>query len=97
MSGWVSPRLGIRFDLSGDELRLYRPDGQRFLSYVEIAQRAEQERQRAEDERQRAEQERQRAEQSEQRVTQERQRADQAEQRAEQLANATEGNGHQSR
>lgn len=87
MNGWVSPRLGIRFDLSGEELKLYRPDGEPFLSYVEIAQRVEQERQRADQERQRADQERQRAELSEQRVTQERQRADQAEQRAEQLAN----------
>jgi len=29
---FVSPRLGIRFDLSGDEMAVYRPDGQRFLS-----------------------------------------------------------------
>lgn len=72
ISGWVSPRLCIRFDLSGDELQLYRPDGQPFLSYVGIAQQAEQERQRAE--------------QAEERVTQERQRAEEAEQRAEQLA-----------
>lgn len=36
--GWVSPRLGIRFDLTeGGELALYRPDGQRFLSYLELA------------------------------------------------------------
>ncbi|MBF2049336.1 MAG: Uma2 family endonuclease [Leptolyngbya sp. IPPAS B-1204] len=55
IENWVSPRLGIRFDLSGPELQIYRPDGQRFLSYVEIAQQAEQERQRAEQERQRAE------------------------------------------
>jgi Uma2 family endonuclease len=72
MSGWVSPRLGIRFDLAEEELQLYRPDGQPFLSYVEIAQRAEQERQRAD--------------QAEQRAEQESQRAYQAEQRAEQLA-----------
>jgi Uma2 family endonuclease len=93
MSGWVSPRLGIRFDLSGDELQLYHPNGAPFLSYVEIAQhaeqerqRAEQERQRTEQERQRTEQERQRAEQAEQLASQERDRADQAEQRAAQLA-----------
>lgn len=48
MMDWVSPHLQIRFDVSGDELQIYRPDGQRFLSYVEIAQRAEEERQRAE-------------------------------------------------
>lgn len=72
MMGWVSPRLGIRFELSEGELVIYRPDGERFATYVELAQRAEQERQekalaqqQAEQERQRAEQERQRAEQAE--------------------------------
>ena len=55
MENWVSPQLKIRFDLSADELQIFRPGGQRFLSYVEIAQRAEEERQRAENERQRAE------------------------------------------
>ncbi len=32
---WVSPRLGIRFDLSVSPMRLYRPDGQLFLSSIE--------------------------------------------------------------
>ncbi|WP_414562308.1 MULTISPECIES: Uma2 family endonuclease [unclassified Anabaena] len=48
MSGWVSPRLGIRFELSDGELLIYRPNGQRFLSYEELDQQREQERQRAE-------------------------------------------------
>ncbi|MEW6497640.1 MAG: Uma2 family endonuclease [Cyanobacteriota bacterium] len=56
MMGWVSPRLGIRFELSEGELIIYRPDGERFASYVELAQRAEQQQQRAQQERQRAEQ-----------------------------------------
>jgi Uma2 family endonuclease len=64
---WVSPRLGIRFSLD-ETLHIYRPDGQPFLSYIEIAQQAEQERERAEQERQRAEQERERAEQERQRA-----------------------------
>lgn len=51
IADWVSPRLQIRFDLSGAELQLYRPDGKRFLSYVEIAQRAEQAEQQLEQER----------------------------------------------
>lgn len=55
VENWVSPRLSIRFTLSDQELQIFRPDGQRFLSYTEIAQRAEDERQRAENERQRAE------------------------------------------
>lgn len=40
--GWVSPRLGIRFDLSENDLQITRSDGKPFLSYVEIAQQAEQ-------------------------------------------------------
>jgi Uma2 family endonuclease len=66
MENWVSPRLKIRFVPSPEGLQLYRPEGERFLSYSEISQRLEQERQRVEQERQRAEQERQRAEQAEQ-------------------------------
>jgi Uma2 family endonuclease len=34
--GWISPRLGIRFDLSGEELQIFDPDGKRFLTYVEL-------------------------------------------------------------
>jgi Uma2 family endonuclease len=60
MQGWVSPRLGVRFEL-GEELQLYRPDAVPFFSFAEINQMLEQERQRAEAESQRAEQERQRA------------------------------------
>jgi len=56
LGDWTSPRLHIRFVLSENQLDLYRPDGQPFLTYGEIAQQVEQERQRAEQERQRAEQ-----------------------------------------
>ncbi|MEL6223157.1 MAG: Uma2 family endonuclease [Cyanobacteria bacterium J06627_8] len=52
---WVSPMLKIRFEVSGDELKIFRPDGQRFLSYIEIAERAEHERVRADQEKVRAE------------------------------------------
>lgn len=40
MSGWVSPRLGVRFDTSGPEPVLYRPDGRRFLTYEDQAEEA---------------------------------------------------------
>lgn len=49
MNGWISPRLGIRFDMSSGELRIFRPDGQRLLTYAELAAQrecAEQERDR---------------------------------------------------
>uniref|UniRef100_B8HY01 Putative restriction endonuclease domain-containing protein n=1 Tax=Cyanothece sp. (strain PCC 7425 / ATCC 29141) TaxID=395961 RepID=B8HY01_CYAP4 len=62
IENWCSPRLGIRFDLSGTELRIDRPDGQPFLSYIEIAEQLVAIEQQAEQERQRAEQEHQRAE-----------------------------------
>jgi Uma2 family endonuclease len=39
IDGWVSPRLGIRFEL-GKTLEIFRPDGEPFRSPVEIAQQA---------------------------------------------------------
>ena len=56
MLGWVSPRLDVRFELPDGKLEIYRSDGQKFLTYLELDQQREQERQRAEQERQRAEQ-----------------------------------------
>ena len=55
MHGWVSPRLGLRFDWTDDGLRLIRPDGRPLETYDEVDRRAEAERLRAEAERQRAE------------------------------------------
>ncbi len=37
MDGWVSPTLGIKFDLSGSELTILGPDGRPFLSYPDLA------------------------------------------------------------
>ncbi|NEQ38517.1 MAG: Uma2 family endonuclease [Okeania sp. SIO3I5] len=84
VDGWVSPRLGIRFQAAPESLEIYLPDGRKFLTPVELDQAREQAEQRAEQERQRAEQERQRAEQERQRAEQERQRAEQSGKRAEQ-------------
>jgi hypothetical protein len=74
MNGWQSPRLGVRFQLVGNELELYRPDGRKFLTYVELekqwaTERAEKERAHWEIEevkRQAEQQQRQMAEQIEQ-------------------------------
>ena len=62
VAGWVSPRLGIRFELSEDELKIYRPDGQLFLSYLEVEQQRQQAQERAEQAQKRAEQAQERAE-----------------------------------
>lgn len=70
MSGFTSPRLGIRFEPGEgpDNLKIIGPDGRPFLTYLELfedreAQQrlADAERQRADAERQRADAERQRA------------------------------------
>ncbi len=45
MRGWVSPRLGVRFEIENDELALYGPDGRKFATYLElVAQREFEER-----------------------------------------------------
>ena len=45
INGWISPRLGIRFQLVSDNLEIYYPDGNKFLTSVEFDQLAKQERQ----------------------------------------------------
>ena len=84
MEGWVSPRSGIRFHLQGDELLVYRPDGRRFETFLELEQRAQAERQQAQIERQRAEAERQQAQIERQRAEAEQERAE-AERRQAQI------------
>ena len=73
---WVSPRLQIRFAIEAGDLKIYRPDGQKFLTTLELNQYAEQEHLRAEQEHLRAEQEHLRAEQESQRAKQEYDRAE---------------------
>jgi Uma2 family endonuclease len=65
MVGWVSPRLGIRFELPNDELQIFRSDGGQFLSYLELDKLRQQEFERAENAESRLLEERQRAEQAE--------------------------------
>ncbi len=47
IQGWVSPRLGVRFEMA-KELQIFTPTGERFLTFVELGQRLQQEKQRAE-------------------------------------------------
>jgi len=59
----ISPRLGIRFDPGegSDNLRIFRPDGARFLTFDELGEKSMAEERRADSEGQRADEERQRA------------------------------------
>jgi Uma2 family endonuclease len=79
MHGWVSPRLGIHFDRSGPELVIYRPDGQPFMTFLELME------QREEVQRQ-FDLERLAREQAQKRADQERQAKEEAQQKAERLA-----------
>jgi hypothetical protein len=79
MPGRVSPRLGVRFELDGLDLKLFAPDGSPFLTYLELFER------RLEFER-RAEEDRLARLQAQQRADAERRRADAERNRAEQLA-----------
>lgn len=92
MDGYVSPRLGIRFE-TGDELKLYTPDGREFQTREDREQEIldelhrtasafEQERERAVAEFQRAEQERLRAERESERAEQLFREAEEARQQA---------------
>src|SRR5208337_4311948 len=51
---FVSPRLSIRFDLTGPELVVYGPDGRRFLTFEELEAARLQAEQRADQAQQRA-------------------------------------------
>jgi Uma2 family endonuclease len=70
MAGHVSPRLGIRFDPGEgpDNLRIFGPDGARFLTFDELAQKSKAEELRAEEEHQRAEEQTRIAEAADQRA-----------------------------
>jgi Uma2 family endonuclease len=67
INGWTSPRLKIRFVLTTTTLDIYRPDGRKFLTSVELEQRVL-------DAEQQAELEKQRRQQAEQQAELERQR-----------------------
>ncbi len=79
INNWISPRLKIKFTLGNSDLEIYRPDGGKFLTYVEL----ETQRQLAE---QKAQQEQQRANLEAQRANLEAQRANLEAQKAQRLA-----------
>jgi Uma2 family endonuclease len=84
IEGWTSPRLGIRLEMEGGELVVYRPDGQRFLTFVQLTQQWEAAEHRVWEERQRALLERQQREAAQQQSEQERLQREAAQQQAAQ-------------
>ena len=56
IEGWISPNLGIKFELLAETLAIYGPDGEKFYSFVELDGLRQEETKKAELQRQRAEQ-----------------------------------------
>ena len=48
MNGWVSPLLEIQFRLLADDLEIYRPDGEKFLTFIELGNQLSAEKKRVE-------------------------------------------------
>jgi hypothetical protein len=84
--GYVSPRLGIRFQLTTPEMTVYHPDGRPFLTFDQL----EAERVRAEEARRHAVE---RAEQADEARRHAEQRADEAAAEIERLRRLVEGTG----
>ena len=55
MQGWISPLLKIRFEPADDDLYIFGPDGNRFLSPLELRRLFQSEQKKSEAEYQRAE------------------------------------------
>ena len=84
INAWVSQVLGIRFQMKNNNLEIYYPNGDKFLTSIELATKLTQEKKRAELEKQRAESEKRRAESEKRRAESEKLRAEDATQIANQ-------------
>ena len=84
MMNWVSPRLGVRFQLDGKDLVLEGPDGRRFVSLAETDRQRQQAEAAANRATARADREKANAAKAQTRADQEKTRADQEKTRADQ-------------
>ncbi len=83
INNWTSPRLKIKFVLTPATLEIYDPNGEKFLTPVELKQESKLERQQRQQAEQKAQQAEQKAQQAEQKAQQAEQKAQQAEQQAQ--------------
>ena len=90
VDSWVSPRLGVCFDLSDEQLVVWQPDGTRFLTFLELDEGRREAQDAAERASRRAEQARAEAEQARRQAEQAGQQAEQARRQAEQARAETE-------
>jgi len=97
MQGWISPHLKIRFELQEDDLYIFRPDGNIFLSPLELGRLFQSEQKKSETERikallaeQNVEAERRKALLAEKKAEAERKKSQIAEKKAESEYNRAE-------
>jgi Uma2 family endonuclease len=95
VAGFVSPRMGIRFETSGPGLVVLRPDSRRFLSFEELEAERLAAEQRAREEREHRLAAEHRAETAEHRAEQERQQRLASEQRTARLVELSRKARHQ--
>jgi Uma2 family endonuclease len=85
IDNWVSPLLGIRFVVTPETLEIYRPDGSRFLTYVELGQQLDQTTQQLDQTTQQLDQTTQQLDQTTQQLDQTTQQLDAARSKAQRL------------
>jgi Uma2 family endonuclease len=98
IDGWASPLLGIRFEMiPGEELVIYTPTGERFLTFLELMRRGTEAREQADWESARADEaeraaadERRDREQAQRQAEQERRDREQAQRQAEEAQRQAE-------
>lgn len=89
----ISPRLGIRFLMTPETLKVYYPDGQPFLTTIELKEKANQEKLQADQAQLQAQQEKLRADQEKLRADQEKLRADRSQLEVERLRQLLQDSG----
>ena len=83
--GWVSPRLNIRFDVTPETLKIYRPDGSPFLSPVELDNRLNEANQQLDEANQQLNEANQQLDEANQRLEQEKTKSDRLSARLKEL------------
>jgi hypothetical protein len=76
INGWVSPRLGIRFQLNQPELNIYYPNGDLFSTYNEEKRKVLEEKRKVLEEKNKVLEEKRKVSEEKRKVLEEKQRAD---------------------
>ena len=93
VGAFVSPRLGIRFEMTEPEMTVYRPDGTRFRTFEEIDSEYEEEKERREDAESRTDEAKRQADDAKRHADEADRQADDAKRQAEDHAKRADAAG----